>query len=97
MERDEQRHASAAETAIDGRPLARGHGERDRVRVAVEQIDVARPTGERTRRVNSVADVLNPCRSIAGDDETRLAIVEAECRNAVILAGKNAGLSIRRR
>ena len=87
----------AAEPPVHGHPLARRDGERDGLRVAVEQVHVARPAGERARRVNAVADVLHAVRRVARDDAPLRLVVEAKRRNAVVLAVEDPRLAVRRR
>ena len=97
VERDQERHARAAQAAIDRHAPPRRDGERDRLRVTVEQIHVTRPTGEGARRMNAVADVLHAARAVARDDEPRRFVVEAKRGNAVVLAVKDARLAVGRR
>src|SRR5207302_6141973 len=90
----QERHARAAQPAIDRHAPPRRDGERDRLRVTVEQIHVTRPTGEGARRMNAVADVLHAARAVARDDESRRFVVEAKRGNAVVLAVKDAHLAV---
>ena len=76
--------------------LARRDGERDRLRVAVEQVHVARAAGERARRVDAIADVLHAGRRVARDDAPLGLVVEAERGNALVLAVEDSGLAVRR-
>jgi hypothetical protein len=97
MQRDEQPHAAAAEPTVDGGPLARRDGEGDGLRIAIEEVDVARATGERPRRADPVADVLDAGGCVAGHDKTRLAVVETERGDPVVLAVEDPGLTVRGR
>ena len=66
-------------------------------RVAVEQVHVARPVGERARCLNPVADVLHAFRRVARDHAARCLVIEAEGGDAIVLAVKDPGLAVRRR
>ena len=94
MEQDQQRHPRSAEPPIHRHLLSRGDGERHGLRVTVQQIHVARSAGESARRLDAVADVLHAVRGIAGDYAPSRLVVEAKCRNAVVLAVKHSGLAV---
>ena len=96
MQEDEQSHPGPAEPLVDRHPLACGDGERDGGRVAVEQIHIARPIGQCPGRLDPVPDVLNALRSVARDHTTGRLVIEAEGRDAVVLAVEDARLAVRR-
>ena len=82
MQDEEHRHAPAAEPLEHGHALARRDGERDGLRVAVEQVDVARSAGERAGRVDAIADVLYAGRRVARDDAALHLVVETKARES---------------
>ena len=95
VQQHEQRHAGSAQPAVHRHFLTCGDGKRDSLRVAVQQIYVARSSGERARHVDSIADVLHAVRRVAGDDAPRGLVVETERRNTVVLSMKHSRLAIR--
>src|SRR3979409_1441160 len=94
MERHEQRHPRTAEATVDGHLLSRCNGEGYCLRIAVEEIDVARAAGKRARRMNAIADVLHAVWRIARDDLSRRLVVKAERRNPVVLSVKQPRLAV---
>src|SRR5262249_30671323 len=76
-------------------PLARRDRERHRLRIAVEQVHVARAARERARRVYAITDVLHAAQAVAGHDEPRLAIVESKAGDPLVLSMKDPGLAVR--
>ena len=96
MQQHEQRHPASTESAIHRHLLARGDRERHCLRVAVEEIDVARSAGQCSGRVDAVANVLYAVRRVAGDHLARRLVVKAKRRNAAVLAVKHSRLTIRR-
>src|SRR5215831_786685 len=84
MQRNEKRHAPSAESLEDRHFFPRRDGESDRLGVAVEEIDVARATGERARRGYSIANVLNAARRVARDDPAFDLVIESKGRNAIV-------------
>src|SRR6266550_8967173 len=97
VEQNEQRHPRSAKPAVHGHLLARGDCERYCLCVAIHQIDVARATGERAGRMNSVPDVLHSVGRVASDDFARGLVVEAKRGDAVVLAVEHSRLAVRRR
>src|SRR5215213_1623431 len=96
MEQYQQRHARPAKPLVHRHLLARRDGESDRLCVTVEKVHVARPSGERTGRGDSVADVLNSFRSVARNQSARGLVVKTERGNAIVLTVKDAGLAVGR-
>ena len=94
MKHQQHRHAPSAEPLEHRHALARRDRERDGLRVAVEEIDVARSAGQRTGRVDAIADILHAGWRVARDDAPLHLVVEAKRRNALILAVEDAGLAV---
>src|SRR5947209_12470598 len=97
MQQDQQRHPRPAQPTIDRHFLARRDRESNGLRVAVEQIHIARSASQRSWYVNSIADVLHSVRSIACDHSACGLVIESERRNPVILTVKHPRLAIRSR
>src|SRR5512140_100040 len=97
VKKHQQRHPRSAETLVHRHLLSGGDSEGNGLRIAVQQIHVARASRQRSGRFYAIADVLNAVRSIARDDFAIRLVGESERGNAVVLAVENSSLAIRGR